>query len=58
VRVALLVQHATRMRRIVTFVTHLAPSYVSTLSHKEQDFRKKKVTERKMCVLIFSTIFI
>ena len=30
--------------------------YLSTLSHKRHDFREK-VTEHKMCVLIFSTIF-
>ena len=30
-----------------------AIQYFSTLSHKWQDFRKKKVTEHKMCVLIF-----
>jgi len=30
---------------------------LSTLSHKRHDFRKK-VTEHKMCVLIFSTIFV
>jgi hypothetical protein len=35
----------------------LAPPYFSTLSHKRCDFRKK-VTERKMCVLIFSTNFV
>ena len=29
----------------------------STLSHKPHDFRKK-VTEHKMCVLIFSTTFV
>ena len=29
----------------------------STLSHKRHDFRKK-VTEHKMCVLIFSTTFV
>jgi hypothetical protein len=29
----------------------------STLSHKRQDL-EKKVTEHKMCVLIFSTAFV
>jgi hypothetical protein len=29
--------------------------YFSTLSHKRHNFRKKKVIEHKMCVLIFST---
>jgi hypothetical protein len=54
--VPLLILHATRMRHIVTtFVGPLAPPYVSTLSHKRHDFRKKKVAEYKMCVLVFST---
>ena len=35
----------------------MAPPYFSTLSHKRHDFRKKKVIEHKMCVLIFSTSF-
>jgi hypothetical protein len=30
----------------------------STLSPKREDFWKKKVTERKMCVLISSTPFV
>jgi hypothetical protein len=49
--------HAKRMRHIVLFVTPLAPPEVSTLSHKRHDFRKKAI-EHKMCVLIFSTIFV
>ena len=54
VNVALLVQHITRMRHIVTsFVVPLAPPYFSTLSHKRRDFRKK-VIEHEMCVLIYS----
>jgi hypothetical protein len=44
------------MRRIVlSYVVCLALPYFSTLSHKRKDFRKK-FTENKMRVLIFSTI--
>jgi hypothetical protein len=58
VLVALLIQHAMRMRHIVTsFVAPLAPPRFSALSHKRYDFRKN-VIEHKMCVLIFSTIFV
>ena len=47
------------MRHVVTsFVAPLAPPYFSTLSHKRHDFRKKKVTERKMCVFVFCTAFV
>jgi hypothetical protein len=59
VHIALLIQHATRMRHIVTsFVAPRSAPYFSTLSHKRCDFRRKKVTEHKMCVLIFSTTFV
>jgi hypothetical protein len=39
------------------FLRSLAPPYSSTFSHKRHDIRKK-VTEHKMCVLIFCTSFI
>jgi hypothetical protein len=43
VRVALLIQHAKRMRQIVTwFVAHFIPPNFSTLSHKRHDLKKKK----------------
>jgi hypothetical protein len=47
--VALFIQHATRMRHIVTsFAVPLAP-YFSTLSHKRHYFRGKNVIKHKMC---------
>jgi hypothetical protein len=53
VNVALLIQHEKRMRHIVTSNVAL-----QALSHKRRDFKKKKVTEHKMFVLIFSTTFV
>ena len=40
VRVALLIQHATRHHIVIYGL--LSSSYFSTLSHTRQDFRKKK----------------
>jgi hypothetical protein len=58
VSVALVIQHAKRMRRIILpCVARPALPYFSTLFHKRRDFWEK-VTEHKMCVLIFSTNFI
>jgi len=49
------IQHAVCMRRVIlSFVACPSLPYFSTLSHKWYDFRKKKVFERKTCVLIFS----
>ena len=43
---------------ILSSVTCPVLQYFSTFSHKRHDFRKKnKVTEHKMCFLIFSTTF-
>ena len=55
--VALRIQHAMRMRHIVMCWPALLYNIFPTLSHKWYDFRKK-VTEHKMCVLIFSTSFV
>jgi len=50
--VALGIQHAKRLSRVIL----LSPlQHVCTLSHNRHDFRKK-VTEHKMCVLIFLSI--
>jgi len=50
VSVALGIRHSVRMRH-----TYPALQYFFTLSHKRNDFRKKKVIEHILCVLIFST---
>jgi hypothetical protein len=54
-RVALIIQHAMRTRRITMSCGLSGSTTFSTLSHKRHDFRKN-VTEYKICVLIFSTI--
>ena len=55
---ALGIQHAMRMRHIVIRSLPHSTIFLSTLSHKRHVFRKKKVTEHKMRVLIFSTTFV
>jgi hypothetical protein len=53
VSVALVIQHAKRMRHIILpSVASLAVPYFFTSSHKWYDFREK-ISEHRMCVLIF-----
>ena len=43
---------------VLSSVACPAVQYFSTLCHKRYDYRGKKLTEREMCVLIFSTTFV
>jgi len=57
VLVALVIQHAMRMRCIILPSVACPPLlYFSTLSHKQHDFRQKEI-EHKKCVVIFFTNF-
>ena len=57
VPVALDIQHAKRMRRIVlSSVASLDLPYLSTLFYKQHDIRKQFI-DVKICVLVFSTTF-
>jgi hypothetical protein len=60
VSVALVAQHATRMRRVILPpVACLALEYFSTSSNKRHGFRVGGgVIELKMCVLIISRNFV
>ena len=56
--IALCIQHAMRMC-LITLPSVPCPAvpHFPTLSHKRYDFRGK-VTEHKMCVLVFCTSFV
>jgi hypothetical protein len=57
-RVALLIQHATRMYHIaLSFVVSLSPPHLSTLPHKRHDFREK-VTEHEMCFDFLNNVYL
>jgi len=49
------IQHAIRMRHIVTCGLSGSTVYFSTLSHKRQDYRGKEVIKHKICAVIFYT---
>jgi hypothetical protein len=53
VSVALVIQNAKRMRRIMSSVGSPALQHFSTLSHKRHNFRKKLLNMK--CVFRFST---
>jgi hypothetical protein len=58
VSVALLTQHAMRMRHIIlSSFACLALPYFSTLSDNRHDFREKKVIEHTTCDFTFCTTF-
>ena len=46
------------MRRIILPSVACPALLYSSTSHKRHDFRKEKVFERKICILIFPTIFL
>ena len=56
--VALLIQHAKRMRRVIwSYAASLAPPYFSTPSHKWHDFLQN-VIEHKKCLDLFYNFYL
>jgi len=47
--VALVIQHATRMRHIVIYGMPRSTIRFPTFSHKRQDFRKKSYRKQNVC---------
>ena len=53
---ALVIRHPKCIRRgVLSSAAFLDLPYFSALSHKRQDFQRKKIVEHKMCVSIFYT---
>ena len=55
---ALVTQHAKHMYRVILPSVACLTTHFCTMSHKIAQFSEKKVTEHKMCVLIFSKILV
>ena len=54
--IAVVIQHAKRMRLILSSVTFLSPPHASTLFHKRHYLRKTVINN--MCILTFSKLYI